>query len=159
VVGRARRDLAVSATTPELEFFMTLPPEVECPTMLTPEVEFRDSARVSDDPVWVLADAVVRGGARCARTPTGGASIGAGRLPLPGELDTELTTGSKGVYAPGSSVSGLPATSLTFALPRPRADDEEDLRLAGLDGTEADPARTGGDTGEDSADAGSGRAA
>jgi len=139
VVGRARRDRGgESATTP-------------------PEVEFRGSpsaARGGDDPVRVFGDAVVRGSARCGRTPSTGDSFCACRLPLPGELGRELAaTGSRGVYAPGSSVSGLTATSasslstsLTFALPRPSADDE-DLRTAGLDGTEAEPDK--GDDGDE----------
>ena len=91
-----------------------------------------------------------------------GASIGVCRLPFPGELGGELAeTGSRGVYASLSSVSGLLttiasglSTFLIFALHRPSADDE-DLRGAGLDGTEADTVTGGGD--EDTG--GSGRVA
>ena len=134
----------------------------------TPEVEFPDlilasvsAARGSEDPVWVLADDVIRRSAWFGRTPICGVSVGVCRLLLPGEVGTELAViGNRGVYASASSVSGLLAmivsglsTPLLFTLDRPCADDE-DFRVAGLEGTKAEAA-AGDDDDEDAG--GSGR--
>jgi len=83
-------------------------------------------------------------------------SVDVCRLLLPGELGRQLAvTGSRGVYTPGSSIScllttiasGL-STLLIFALHRPSTEDE-DFRMAGLDGIEADPTAGDDDDGEE----------